>query len=783
MRFFSTLALCLSLINFAFGNELNVQSSWYKPTLVENNDASCTQLLEDVQKKFYSNESFEAAYGIRGHGYEQTGSILNWTILGDASSGQVDAFGKTYYLGYVANPGCGGACETNQMLVSTQPFPERDNTYDAYPESFAKEAPPATSNSYTMAKSSQGDIYMFSVANIYTVKNQILIYKLAKEGRWAPACKIAVAPNDVAKEEIIKKANVLESLSALRQSAAGVMGGAGSCGSMQTASRWSEDVHVAIDETLYRPWVLAEVDPSTDADGSYENDLRNLNRWALVGLVQYKMLRDFENQIGKTTRQLAVFYHETNAWPMDVSTQIAETAVKGAVSKGIRFYEYDPGFASGEEDLRRLILSKQDINAIRAIQFDAESVEETNSNAVDNSESHESILNIAIQYPEALSFLLDKGIPSDRANSFGKTPLMYAAQYNEPASAALLIKQGANINSVTTLPPDSCYYTLQTSNMTPLHYAVRYGSPDLIRLLLDSGAQPHITAHNHRHYPESEETPLDWLHHYTGPAATEKNPNIPDARIAEIERWLQPVLPQQVPKLVNDYVVKAEQQYQAGEIESAYRNISLAVQLAPDNARALADLSLIALKNGKLGESAHASQKIVESKADAKTKANAWFNQGLACEKQQKQSGNGGIFFDGHYYCEYGLIYPFRKAYEATPTGARANKLKSLFDERVVLYCDISMKSSKIKISYQVGSDPEQKLGRRLQTLYVLHEKSQMVGTEDLAWEVNSSRAEKKRITPKKIADLDFNNLVLSVFVISEDVSFPFRKFAEDCRI
>ena len=96
----------------------DARTSWFKPVLAEDNDPVCKSLLGDVQKKFFSDISFNEAYGVQGHGYAKSGQILNWNIEIGLGTGEITAYGKTFYLGYQRNPGCGGACETNQPLVS-----------------------------------------------------------------------------------------------------------------------------------------------------------------------------------------------------------------------------------------------------------------------------------------------------------------------------------------------------------------------------------------------------------------------------------------------------------------------------------------------------------------------------------------------------------------------------------------------------------------------------------------------------------------------------------------
>ena len=83
-----------------------------------------------------------------------------------------------------------------------------------------------------------------------------------------------------------------------------------------------------------------------------------------------------------------------------------------------------------------------------------------------------------------LALSLGAGINS-KTNSYGKTPLMYAAQLNEVESMRLLIENGADLNA-TTDDQSSCP-SLERDNRTALMYAAENAST-LIALLLEAGA-------------------------------------------------------------------------------------------------------------------------------------------------------------------------------------------------------------------------------------------------------------------------------------------------------
>lgn len=766
--------LLLCVMTPALAKGVDVQTSWFKPLLTENNDPVCESLLGDVRQKFFSDTSFFEAYGIQGHGYLQTGEILDWEIEAGLGSSEITAYGKTYYLDYLRHPGCGGACETNQPLVPDKPFPEQGDY--AYRQTLATVAPPADSYEYTIARRIRDEVYLFVVE---TTGRSISIYRLAREGRWQPACRVATAPEHMTEAAPVKNDKVVDSLQALQQKVLGLMRGAGDCGSMATHWRWQGDVRSALQTVLYRPWALRERETGPDDDGSYENDMSNLEQWSLLGTSEYRSFQEFKAQMAETTRQLAAFYQKANGWPQEMSTKMATDALKGAVSVGVRFYMYDPQFAQGEEAIRKAILEKRKMKDIRAIKFDAQSIDAQLEQWGGDPGSHESVLSIAVDYPEALGFLLQSSVPNDHVNDFGKTPLMYAVQNNQIEAAKLLIKAGADVNAVTTKPSDTCYYTLQTFNVTPLHYAARYASAEMIKLLLDSGAQPFIKADHQM----VEESPLDWLRRYTAANAVEKNPNIPDKQVGEIEKWLALQTGEQAEEMASAYVLKAESSYQKGDVVHAYRDISLAAELQPDNQRTLSDLSLIALKNSKLGESLSASKKLIESQASDKIKANAWFNQGLACERHWAQNRHGFLSFNGEMYCTYGTLHPYVKAYELAPTDGRKNKLKTLFDEHLVPYCEISVGGKNIKINFQSGSNPDpKKRSQQLQTLYVLHEKTQIVAGADLAWNTRFYGGETRHVVPEETVSFDLGDKVMSVFETSVTfVQFPYKVLGTTC--
>lgn len=760
---------------------LDFSKAWYKPALIENNDTECSGILKDAQDKFFSSTSFGAAYGIQGYGYSKTGTILDWTVVTGETRGQLEAYGKTFYLDYINNHGCGGACETNQPLVSDKPFPEKRDY--AYLEELAADAPPAASYGYTIVETPKKMFYLFIVGSSEEYKNQLLIYKLAPEARWKSACKISLAPEDIKQIEDPDLSSAVTSVNDLNQSVVPIFGDAGSCGTSAAHYLSKRYMLDAMEQALYRPWALtmSQDYPSANSYGDYKRISQQLEMWSLAGISEYQALLSYKTQLEKSTSDISAFYQKKYGWSEQQSKAMAEEALTSAISRGFGFYMYDPQFATGEEDLRKAVLAKKNINEIKAIQFDVKNIDSPTTRWSGGPESYESILNIAVGYPDALKFLLDKGVAPDKANGFGKTALMYAAQHNRVDSARILIDHESNTVAATTRPNNTCYYTLQTFGMTPLHYAVRYASPDFIKLLLDHGAATFMKAENHHKYPMVEETPLDWFHRYTAADSSEKNPNIPDDKIAEVEKWLQPPGAEELAVKAQDYVLTAEKAYQKGETQVAYRNLIKAVEIQPDNERVLSDMSLVALKNGDLGVSLEAGDKLIKKSSDSKLKANAWFNQGLACEKHKSSGVNGGLSYNSQYYCQQSIVYPYLQSWVMEQSSSRSNKLQELFKKDAVDACEITPSDGETYKLHFARVDNKQKI-------YVYHSKKHNMDASEIHWDIkffdpktNTSK-EPTRFIPVSVASYDLGDYVIDEMESQQGIQYPVAVGNLTCR-
>uniref|UniRef100_A0A8C2I7Q6 CARD- and ANK-containing Inflammasome Adaptor Protein n=1 Tax=Cyprinus carpio TaxID=7962 RepID=A0A8C2I7Q6_CYPCA len=93
-----------------------------------------------------------------------------------------------------------------------------------------------------------------------------------------------------------------------------------------------------------------------------------------------------------------------------------------------------------------------------------------------------------------MAILLDKGIDPNITGPKDQTPLHLSALHNQPALMALLLRVGAQINSVTQDGFTPLHLASQNKQgRTALHWAAAQGEVGIIQLLLDAGSDANAT--------------------------------------------------------------------------------------------------------------------------------------------------------------------------------------------------------------------------------------------------------------------------------------------------
>jgi tetratricopeptide (TPR) repeat protein len=739
------------------------RSTWFTPVLIESHDAVCPEVLEVARAIFPSSERYVDYFAPRaalGPLERVPFESLSTEQLPNASevdarypSPYVELKGRRTYLRTGTFPGCGGACETQFIQVSDEPIPldraarQRDKVN-------------IVSTPYAVL----WHLYRDRKGNYFAVaadSGVLHVFRIAPHEQFGEACSVSLAPPVRNSNDADVKA-ALASIEALQQAAGKISGGYGSCGSMKSGHRHSGYMHDALEQALYRPWALQGSGPP------------DFSEWAYQGLHEYRARAAFLEQYARTRRDVAAFFVRKNGWTGELASTIADDALAAAMNAGFVFGSDTVLSGNALEMQTRLaILDHLPIGEIRAI---SPSVAELDAGEED------AIVNVAIEYPEALRDLLARGANPNQANAFGKTPLMYAAQYNQLEAARILLEHGADPNASTRKPGDDCYYTLNTFRVTPLHYAARYASADMIRLLLKSGALTFVEVT----FNQSGAFPLDWLRYYTREDATERNPNILPEEIPALEQLLKVPEKQEREKLATQLVREARSHYAKGRVQRSYRALKASLYADSGNASALQEMALVALRAGRLGEAAEAANETIRSGPSPVAKASGWFNMGLVCE----QYGRRYLSYNGSYYCRGTPLQAYIQAWKMHPTTARRAKIEETIMKNpagnalMVGACDVASSGGTAQRYLFTPEPAVDRPNEGHQHIYVYHTKSDVIDPDLIQWDVSlpeNGTYRKRPIHPRVIERHDLGTFAITELKGDHGIQGPITVGSQTC--
>ena len=710
--------------------EIPLDRAWFKPTLQEDHAAVCAELLQASQAAFTRPDPVLEALKPRG---------LSEVQPREFSQQQAD--GTQQHFGIYTHPGCGGGCEQYQIAASLQPLAYHPAVTD---DQLARSPERSSSMPRLFVDTQQRVLALSDDSEPSAAARNLFLHRLDEGLNWTRVCRIALAPQIEGSSETPRLKSVRLAMNQLTGAMGGLARGYGNCGSLDVGTRRAHRLPDNLNLMLHRPWALYAgerhyYDPQQD----FQADNHALDKWALTGLSEYQAAHAYRQALGQVQPVLAHFYSQAFDWSQAQSERVAQAALEAAVGNALAFpsYGYEP-FPDEERALRQAILQSRPIKEIRQI-------DGTLSN-----------ISIAIEHPQALQFLLEQGSDPETRNPFGKTPLMYAAQYNQLESARLLLEAGADVNAMTIWPEDTCAYTLETSKMTALHYAVRYASPELIELLLRHGAATFISSVSKAYQEPRTGIALDWLKRHTASTAREPNVHIAQTRIEELEQKLHAPSAEQLQHHASQLNLQAEKHYAEGQLTAAYRALLLAREASPQDARVLGNLSLIAFKLGNYGPALEAGQQVIDSSQDAKQLANAWFNQGLVCE------ATGWHSYNAHSYCGSGSIYAYYHAASLDNTPARQNKLLEQLHSPQQLRCQLTFAEEEVDILVKQDYRPAAKGPSIRQTLYVLYPSAIRLTPGDVSWQ-----SKERRVQPREADTLDLDQWRLSVLESPETLA------------
>jgi hypothetical protein len=490
----------------------------FQPQLVRSEAPICGRLLPDVRAAYLSNTP------LVGSSYPPSILFSALTDVPDTTDQNgnqvfVQPGGTRFFTNVATLPGCGGACEGSSVLVSLRPIPASvANGGGAGPDIVQTPG----RGPWGVYRDRKGYYYLVGV-----VDNQLQIFLIAPPRQWQATCAFSLAPTDLSKSSDAATRAAVLTIDQLNAAALSLEGAESDCGSMNTRGRWAEALGEELKETVYRP---SAVEPPSTADSSSANSYGDYSRvadaladWSVGGIWEFHTFQTYQSAFHRAAQALSALYTSDYGLVPARSTALAEERLRNALSYGFGFYQYEP-FSDDAASFRRSILEHRPLAELPSAPL---------SDPSKTLPGRDALLSLAVEYPAAMRLLLKHGADPNTPNEFGKTPLMYAAQYNQLESARLLLEAGANPNAVTIQPADNCEYSISRTNVTALDYAARYGSAALIKLLVAHGAATNIRS---MRFGGVAGYPLDWLDAST---ASGLNSNIKASEVPELEQLLR----------------------------------------------------------------------------------------------------------------------------------------------------------------------------------------------------------------------------------------------------
>lgn len=267
--------------------------------------------------------------------------------------------------------------------------------------------------------------------------------------------------------------------------------------------------------SVYRPWTFG---PDLGIYADHWSKMEGiLATWKYQGPWEYRSYQTFSRLTNRFQNDLHRYYESTLGWERSYASQISRSVmiqfVRELVSKGdylqaIR--ESSDTFSAPHWMLRRMILDNEQPGDIEIL---------LNGNSNVDIEAHNSEIygyykdyyDPALFYAigasrghSTLERLINMGADVDATNSYGKTPLMTAAHYNNIAAIDSLLDANADPNKVTFARSIDFFPDLNVTARTALMYAAENASLYLIERLIEAGAD--INAEN-----SSGRTALEFL--------------------------------------------------------------------------------------------------------------------------------------------------------------------------------------------------------------------------------------------------------------------------------
>jgi len=250
-------------------------------------------------------------------------------------------------------------------------------------------------------------------------------------------------------------------------------------------------------KTVLQPWDMTGAKDLNElpVEADSKTVFAEIDGWRQETLFNFRAFRQLISGQSAVIDELAKFYRSGFGVDKRTAALVAKRALQHLIvgsftthrSEALERGEEDPNVGASDD----LAASTAGLPAVLAAksQWSREDIALWDADA--NSPHTEPILFYALERVDVMRQLIGEGADVNKANWFGKTALMYAAQWNLADAVHLLIKSNADVNQ-TTVPADSkdqCLPAPSIYKRTALMYAVENAKSPVIQALIDAGAE------------------------------------------------------------------------------------------------------------------------------------------------------------------------------------------------------------------------------------------------------------------------------------------------------
>ena len=521
-----TLALAAASICLAFSSVTNAQNTGEEassdvrrlpfPPIVETNKepAVCGPVLAEIKRRTASPDGnpdllSESSWpesswlGFKAPNFryakvrigekEHTLFVFDWELTGDGEPELLALFRRTlsstYRYEVHAIP--------RALVVGSAAMP--DSTYIADQDFVNDLSGAGTSIAASYAPHAlfvhKGGLYMHSRHYQFSPLEPIDIYRIKiadgeKYNRNELVCRFRLSPAKnpykleglIPQDELPKLANFMSRATIAGGFSSGVCGRGG-------AHHWSQFTK-ALWQIIYNPAVPPDAQTQPKANNLIEGD-GILQSWSHSSLWDYRAYREIVKTRRQGVDELARWYRDKFGVSRAQSEIMAPDALV-ELSSALTRRAYTPGaFLGTASDIPALDVELR-VSLLKG--YKAEAIKDLLSRGANPRADKryffpmEPALFYALEHPGLVRQLLEHGAAVNETNYFGKTALMYAAQFNLPETVRLLLEAGADPNLRTGEWQGFSRCPFKRIGRTALMYAAENADMAMMKLLIDAGA-------------------------------------------------------------------------------------------------------------------------------------------------------------------------------------------------------------------------------------------------------------------------------------------------------